>query len=247
MHIGSDVVLEPGDWVLCVDYFGLSGASVAEALSRFPAGRVVIDAAQSLFLTDQRALAVFYSPRKFVGLPDGGLLVTSLRIELPAKIERGSIRRCEHLLMRLDGRAEEGHPEFQKAERSLSEMILRRMSNLTATLLRSIDYNAVAARRRENYTLLAKQLGGFGEYAISLNADAVPLCYPLVGVNADRLRGLLSAHRIYTPRYWPDILETNGLSSWERLLLDQTVFLPCDQRYHLSEMAQLSEFVRKLL
>ena len=158
----------PNDAILCVDYFGVSSRAVDDAISRFGAARVIVDAAQALFRRRNHELAVIYSPRKFVGLPDGGLLATNRSVPTPVPQDEGSLARTAHLLLRLGHEVEEGYEEFRNAEASLMGQLPKRMSRLTSRLLDSIDLARVARRRRMNYAVLSERLANTGEYTFPL-------------------------------------------------------------------------------
>jgi hypothetical protein len=113
------------------------------------------------------------------------------------------------------------------------------MSQLTAALLDAIDFAQVHRRRVANYERLAAELGGHG-YAIEpLPADAVPLCCPVLGVNAPHLRRELAGRRIFTPTYWPDaVVPADDVVGQE--LRERTVYLPCDQRYDGDDMMTIA-------
>ena len=231
----------PNDAILCVDYFGVSSRAVDDAISRFGAERVIVDAAHALFRRRKHELAAIYSPRKFVGLPDGGLLATDGAVPIPGPQDEGSLARTAHLLLRLGHQVEEGYEEFRNAEASLVGQSPKRMSRLTSRLLDSIDFARIARRQRMNYAVLSERLANTGEYTFPLPEDAVPLCFAVVGVDADAVRKKLFEQRIYTPVYWTGLRAREQLNAWEQLLCNRAVFLPCDQRYGHAEMIRLAD------
>ena len=226
-----DVELESSDWLLCVDYFGICGPQIEAALDRYGPRRVVVDASQSLFHRIRAGETAIYSPRKFVAIPDGGLVCTDSSLPAPSEAnENDSVARCAHLHSRAEGRVEEGYLQFQKAEASLENCEPVAMSRLTASLLNSQDAEAIAARRIENYRFLATSLTQRGFVVPQLPNAAVPLCCPVIGVDAERLRRALVKRCIFTPRYWSDtaIPIDDAIAVGLR---DHALFLPCDQRY----------------
>ena len=75
----DEVQPEAGDRVVLVDYFGVCAAAVASGVRRFGHDRVVVDASMALFASPPQGVPTAYSPRKFVGVPDGGFLVHAPR------------------------------------------------------------------------------------------------------------------------------------------------------------------------
>lgn len=231
--LGPDAAVQPddGDRVLLVDWFGLCGATVRRACRRFGAQRVLVDAAMSLWFEPEPGVPTATSPRKFVGVPDGGCLRHPPATAAPAPPrEESSIARCAHLLHRAAGDVAGGRAHFAAAEASISaETAPTTMSALTTRLLAGIDFDAVARARRRNYRRLADGLVALGHAPPDLPDDAVPLCLPLPAPDADALRRRLAAHGIYCAHYWDDATSLRH-DPVGRRLRDATVCLPCDQR-----------------
>ncbi|MFM0628426.1 hypothetical protein [Paraburkholderia xenovorans] len=227
-----------GEWFVYVNYFGLCAQQVDDVLSRFPRERVVIDNAQALFAQPADCLATLYSPRKFLGVPDGGYLVTQQPIAMPEATDEASLLRCGHLLTRLAKDAEAGYADYAAAEESLKHQEPLRMSTLTQRLLASVDYESVRARRAENFAFLHGKLQRYNRFTVRYDEHTVPLCYPLFGAPTG-VREALRAQRIYTPTYWPDVAAAEGAPAFERSLPGSTLCLPCDQRLTRNDLAPM--------
>jgi hypothetical protein len=230
----------PADLLICVDYFGINAIAVDQAIDRFGIGNILVDASQSLFLRHRPGGTTIYSPRKFFGIPDGGLLRTSRKLPpLSAAAETDSLARSRHLVCRWAGLVDVGYAMFQAAEESLSGCEPVAMSRLTDALLRSIDVGAAVERRVRNYQGLAALLRPSGFEIPCLPSGAVPLCCPVRCHDAIRVRRELTAQHIFTPTYWPDavIPDTDHVALGLR---DRTVYLPCDQRYAEPELLRIA-------
>jgi hypothetical protein len=227
-----------GEWLVYVNYFGLCARQVDDVLNRFPRERVVIDNAQAFFAQPSDCLATLYSPRKFLGVPDGGCLVTQQPVEMPDAIDEASLLRCGHLLTRLAKDAEAGYADYARAEESLKQQEPLRMSALTQRLLASIDYDSVRERRVANFAFLHEKLQRYNRFRFSPGEDAVPLCYPFFGAPAG-VHEALRAQRIYTPTYWPDVAAAADAPDFERSLPGSTLCLPCDQRLTRDDLAPM--------
>lgn len=167
--------------VLYVNYFGLCGANIGRLLETVPHDQLIIDNSQALLTPPAKGLATIYSPRKFVGVPDGGLLLSAgLEIRVPECEDTGSVDRMRHLLLRTAYSAQDGYRDYLESEKSLSDTRPLRMSRLTTRLLAGIDMEAVKRQRRENFTALAARLDGYNSHKCALDADSAPLCYPLI-------------------------------------------------------------------
>jgi hypothetical protein len=241
LDVSQEVNIAPTDLLVCVDYFGTNATAVAAAIARFGAKRVLIDASQSLFLAPVAGCTTVYSPRKFLGLPDGGLILTSMQLapRRPAT-ETDSIARSQHLLYRLADLTEMGFAKFKEAEKSLAGCESIAMSQLTRNMFASIDLEAVSKARVSNYQRLAALLRETGFDVPNLPTDAVPLCCPVNCEEATHVRSKLAAFGIFTPTFWPDSKipdeDTVALK-----LRDRTIYLPCDQRYDEPDLTRIAK------
>ena len=237
-----------GRVLVYVNYFGLCGANVERLMQEVPRDKLVIDNAQALLARPTDSLATIYSPRKFIGVPDGGLLMTSrLEVSMPRREDALSIGRMRHLLERMAGGAQEGYVHYVEAEESLRDSTPLLMSRLTKRLLASIDMSAVRERRRANFVALASILDDLNTSKWKLEPDSVPLCYPLVtNFEVDRIRKELAERRIYLPTYWPEFKPERG-DGIEARLQKRCLPVPCDQRYSVEEMSDLAAEMRALL
>lgn len=236
---------DPDDLFLVCNYFGVC-TNLLEWLESLDSGlreRVVLDYSQAWFEPRAECLATLYSPRKFFGVPDGGILATDLALELPSEYDDGSRNRMRHLVERLDGRREAGRSAYTLAEQSLADTAPRRMSRLTSAVLDSIHARNAAQRRRRNFARLNAELGALNQ--LKLEAGVGPMCYPYLppsDVHIDRCS--LAAHGIFVPRYWDGISGRLRNGSLEEALVERMLALPCDHRYGEQDMAVVAMLVR---
>ncbi len=237
----SQVDIEDSDWFFYVNYFGVCSVQENEILQRLDASQLILDHSQAFFSPPRNCLATIYSPRKFFGVPDGGLLFTSLAISEPEEIDIGSVKRCAHLLDRLNGSVEAGYSGFRRAEEALSDFHPKRMSQLTTQLLSHIDYDTCKERRNANFLFLHEHLQHLNRLAFS-HIDG-PMCYPLVIVDPTARERLL-ANYIFVPKYWKEVESRVASESFERTLLDNCLPIPCDQRYQPEDMLRIVDIVK---
>ncbi|HDR9801806.1 TPA: hypothetical protein QDC55_005996 [Burkholderia cenocepacia] len=232
------ITLGDDEWLLYVNYFGVCERHVDDTLSRHPRERVVIDNAHAFFSEPRDCLATIYSPRKFVGVPDGGYLVSRVHVPVPEVSDDHSLARCRHLLARLATGAEAGYADFASAEASLQQQEPQRMSTLTQRLLAGIDYDTVRAKRIANFNYLNENLGSRNRLPLVSVPDCAPLCYPFVGAPRG-LRDQWRRQRIYSATYWPDLPPDPDMPDFERNLPHDTLFVPCDQRLSPEQLKPL--------
>ena len=245
--------LRENDLVVMVDYFGFPCDASILAEAKDTGAWVVRDASQSLLSKAERDTAdfVLYSPRKFIGVPDGGILrfhdpnfLQDLVLEDPPwewwlKSYSAALERRD---FDVGGREGSWFSLFQEANKQ-SPIGAFAMSDLSRRLLAGCDFERIASIRAENYLTLANELA---ELAIwpSLPCGVVPLGFPVRVSNRDSLLRELYRRQIYPPVHWPitglvpeRFRESHRLSS-------EIMTIPCDQRYTVDEMRRVADAVK---
>jgi hypothetical protein len=246
-----------GDLVIFIDYFGFPYDRNLGALIKERGAWVLEDAAQALLSTHVGTLSdyVLFSPRKWIGIPDGGILrvpegsfLSEISLEAsPAlwwlKAFQASILRRE-FDVGLPNR--EWFKLFTETERS-GPIGPYAMSQLSQIILsHSVDYSATVKRRIDNYQTL---LAGLEEYAIfpKIEPDVVPLGFPVRVENRDAVLQSLFDREIYPPVHWPidGVVPPEYEDSYR--LASQIMTLPCDQRYGREDMERMADvFLRSV-
>jgi hypothetical protein len=239
--VPSEVALDDDEWLLCVDYLGLSGHAVDTALRRFPQSRVIVDASQAFYRQRVGAETLLFSPRKFFPVPDGGWTDPAAIVTVPTESDdEASTVRAGYLHARAAGRLEAGYAAYHAAEASLAAAAPVALSGLTRALLAEQDLTAAREARRGNYATLRQHLEGLGFQVPALPEAAVPLFVPASVPDAAPIRATLAAVGIFSPTFWPDALppadDTIG-----RALRNDTLYLPCDQRYGYADMKRVAD------
>lgn len=236
--------------LLYVNYFGLCQKNISRLLVEIPGDRLIIDNSQALFAEHEDVLATIYSPRKFAGVPDGGLLRVSptLNVALPMEEDKASIERMRSLLVRMAYSAREGYADFQKIAISLKDTTPLAMSRLTQRLMKSIPWDQMAERRRENFMVMAQKLDALNDMHWKLGEHDVPMCYPLTlrGRQIEKIKAKLVARNIFVPVYWKDALPRIAPDSIEVVLTNETLFLPIDQRLNRVQTEGLGNLILEL-
>ena len=198
---------------------------------------------------------LLYSPRKFVGLPDGGILSYDDRIDLgPAALEKPPVewwmRAFEATLLRREwdkyGQDHRWFPLIQEAEATVP-LGYYAMSELAQVLFfHSFDYRAIAKRRIENYALLLARLRKVAVFA-ELPSGVVPQGFPIRVGARDSVRQALCDSQIYPPIHWRLGDAVPKEFSGSHRLSSEILTLPCDQRYDMADMERVAEATGKAL
>ena len=232
--------LKCDELILIVDYFGLCSEAVQRSRGRFAHGQTIVDCCQSYFSEPTEVLATIYSPRKFFGLPDGGLLYSNNpRIKPPEQRDESSESRMGHLISRLTNSPEAAYQQYLDAEQAISKLPVEGMSRLTERLLQSVDYQRAKTTRARNAQYLHERLAQYNQLNLNIDETVAPLCYPfLPSVKTTSKAGLIK-ERVFVPTYWPEVLGRVDEGSFEWDLVTNGLFLPCDQRYNEEDMDRL--------
>ncbi len=252
-EVDCDLRIPSGEWtrqvqaddiVVLIDYFGFPlDANVAHLVKERGAW-VLEDACQALLSehVGQHSDFVLFSPRKFIGVPDGGIVVSRCDVKfdniglMPAptvwwmKMLEAAINRRE---FDQHGGERRWYQLFQETERT-SPCGYFTMSALSKALLHNcFNYNEIKKQRRENYLELFESFESYSLRSIP-NSDEVPLGFAIVCrdlEHRDDVRQQLFSKQIYPPLHWPihDHVPCAFASSHE--LCDRIMTIPCDQRY----------------
>lgn len=235
--------LKDGEAILAINYFGICDEVIAELAERY-SDWVIIDASQAFYYEPPMSVPAFYSPRKFFGVPDGGIVRNAALKDCALK-QDNSWHRCSHLLKRIDLSAEAGYADYGQNEKDLSGLPLMTMSKLTSTFLTNVDYEACAQARRENYQYLHEKVGQLNELHLQHCEQSVPMVYPLLIRNGHLLREFLRNQRVYCAQYWPKLPLSVAEDSFEYDLSKNLVALPIDQRYNRNDMDKILSFIQE--
>jgi len=238
--IKSELSLGEHSLLLYVNYFGVCTEQALCVISQYGANKVVIDNSQAMFCDPLETLATIYSPRKFFGLPDGGLLYSDdPRIKQPENRDNTSETRMGHLISRLTNSPEKAYQKYLEAEQAIADLPVLGISKLTERLLHSVDYEAAKIVRARNARHLHDHLVKYNQLDLNFDDTIAPLCYPfLPNVNAAKWIELIK-NRVFVPSYWPEVLTRVEEGSFEWDLVTNGLFLPCDQRYTEHDMDRL--------
>lgn len=231
-----------GEYVLYTNYFGVKEQFV-DILSERYNGHLIVDNALALYSPVRNGVPSFYSPRKFSGLPDGG--IACVEESVPLLLERDtSYESAGFLLQAVDCGLKVAANAAEINEQRLSDAPLRSMSRLTETLMGMIDYRLVAERRCANFSILHQELAPLNKLRINPASVAVPFCYPF-RTNLTGLRDELLEHNVHLPVFWHHLLDNPALNECRAVC--EILPLPIDQRLEEKDMSHLLELIHRYM
>ena len=235
-HIVDDIRLSGNQALMYTNYWGMQSEYCAQLANKY-GEQLILDYTQAFFAKPINGIDTFYSCRKFFGVSDGGYLYTDTQANFDIKQDI-SYSRIDSLVKRIDLSPEDGYDDFRKCSEEFQSLPIRYMSKLTKRMMNGIDYNAVSQKRRENYEILRRALGG-----VELSTRDVPMVVPYMANNGPALRKKLIENKIFVAKYWPNVDEWAGENALETWLANNILPLPIDQRYGEEDMKRIIKLI----
>ena len=229
------------DYILYTDYFGVCTKNTQKLAEKYK--NLIADNAMA-FYTPNYGIGSVYSPRKFFGVPDGGIVISDHKYD--KKFEKDtSYGRFSHLIKRVDCGSDFAYQDFNKNDDSLINEPIKEMSNLTYKMLGNVNYEKSRQKRLNNFNHLAKILDKINLFKVETDKDGVPMYYPLLLNNSEKLRAELLKNKIFCPKPWRGLFDLfNGENCEnERFLHENLIPLIIDQRYGKEEMDKIIEII----
>lgn len=249
-----DAEARAGDLVLVAAYFGLPLApGVRDFAERRTDLRVVEDRAQALGPgLDPEGDWTLYSPRKLLGVADGGLLVApagDASLPQPTSSADSDALWRAPLLRHADPLGLDNAVWYaaNRAKEAAMAVTSQAMTDASLSILSRTSLASLAGPKLANWRVLDQRLRPWS--ALPSDPQAPPLGYVLrlePGARDTVLRGLHAA-RIFAAVHWPAIAAPARDFPREAQWTLELVTLPCDHRYGEADMDRIASRVTELL
>lgn len=247
LEIAEDIKLGTHDYLIYTNYFGIMDSYVHLLASQY-GFKLIIDNAQAFYVDSIEECHQLYSPRKFVGVGDGGIAVSSHLLSTEHLPLAKSEFHSTHLLMRAEGDIATGYTFFKESEEILGDSSLQLMSLITRRNLHSLDYEKIKQIRMSNFRYLHQNLNssnGLQQLLDFYNLESVacPMVYPYYTEDIT-LRGRLIEQNVFVAQYWPNVLKECEKDTVEYSLCKYIIPLPIDQRYNEEDMNRIVKLIK---
>lgn len=238
--------LEPNDAVVAVSYFGFPVEDTIVAFSKRCCVENITwihDCAQAFSGADsdhEWANFRVFSPRKLVGVPDGGIAIpigkqqwnhppepcVGIQMQDQKQFFAAQLA-CRTIRAQFPTKNDIWQKMYTNAEEMLMDPHRESwngLSQLTQSRLETMDFDRIKVRRCRNFQVLERllRLSSPSVYQVfDDDKQIAPFVFPLFIDRQDAFCTLMAKRGIFCPRLWG----ANGV-----------VGLPCDQRYSISDM-----------
>ena len=230
-----------GDAVLAIDYFGRSPDAALVRLARSRPDVLWIEDRAQAMAPDGAPFGdvLLYSPRKLVGVAEGGLLVADCALPAP----NGPPNRHAAQAQMARAADPDGYdpaawfPHFG-AQEAAFRIDAAPMHPATRHALRRSAAPALAARRRANAAVLGAHLGDLALWP-GLAIGFAPMAFPVRVRDGAAVAASLARVGLFCARHWPSLPSDPDRFPVAHGLAGQLVSLPCDHRYDAADMLRL--------
>ena len=243
--------LKQNDMVIVVDYFG---TEVGEVFKEYAQQKTSInwvqDSSHNLRPSRDWADFTLFSPRKLVGVADGGILVQNTTRKKVIDFSNWNVD-STHTQQAIAPFLRLITPDYSKlydlyrAEESKLDYKLRTMPEYTKWQLNRISISDKILKRRENFKTLREEFGELLPSELIFKAETVPFGFPIYVQNRDEIQRKLSEKFIFAAIHWNN--HANSRSHRQAGHEKMTLTIPCDHRYSTEDMEYIKSNLKRFL
>ena len=235
--------------IVIVNYFGIFSNNYLKKISALYRN-VIIDNAQAFYSYPLENCYNCYSPRKFLGVPDGGYVIgTNAKIGLDSLEQDYSSDTAIFLLQRIEyGCRGIAYNNKKLNDARLDNAGVKKMSILTHKMLSSFSYHDYISIRKDNFNYARKLFDPINELAISRFWDdsCVPYVYPLL-IKKDGIIEAFHDNNIFQGHWWEYLVALTPKDTIENDLSKYIIPITIDQCYDYNDIKRQYDLVNQLL
>lgn len=242
-----------GDAVQAIDYFGRNPDAEFIAFCKSRADIHWIEDRSQALLPSKTAWGdyVLYSPRKLLGVPDGGIIV-GITKKLPDMQYSEGATEADFIrpsLLRYEDKTEAHNAVWYRANVALEASLAvsqTPMSRISHYILNHVDVQSIITKRKANYAALMQAL-----VSVALlpddGADFVPFGFPIRVKDRQKIAATLHQNNIFAAHHWPELPSSQSDFPNEHFLSQQLITLPCDHRYDEVDMQRIAAILKTVM
>ncbi len=196
------------------------------------------------------------SIRKWIPIPDGGLLWGSVSAETEASDtfavlrKDAMVKKSQYLQSGDEGLKDTFRHMLAQASECLDESATPYgMTGESEQLLKTLDFRRIYARRQENAKALRKAVTPEEGYLklITETPEKSTLYFPILVKDQGKVQSELAKLGIYCPVIWPVPEQALGVCEVAEYTAEHMLGVPCDQRYTPEDMAYIGQQIMRIV
>ncbi|MBP3819509.1 MAG: hypothetical protein J6H31_14540 [Butyrivibrio sp.] len=235
--------------IVIVNYFGIFSNECLKKIST-QYRNVIIDNAQAFYSPPVENCYNCYSPRKFLGVPDGGYIIgPNAKKGIDYYEQDFSSDTAIFLLQRIEyGCSGIAYHNKKLNDDRIDKAGQKQMSVLTQTILSSLPYHDYISIRRNNFKYAQELFNPINELMISkfLDDSCVPYVYPLL-LKKDGIIEAFHDNNIFQGHWWEYLVELTSKDTIENDLSRYIIPITIDQRYDYNDIKKQYDIVARFL
>ena len=259
--------LEKNDLLFASNYFNLSHDNIViEFLKKLKNNNIVVidDLTHSFLNNNVFSFKIsdysIISLRKWLGISDGGIAISNDALFdkklIITKPFNDFVRlRLRYALLKnfylheIINKEDSFRKMHDKAEEIANLTIrLHEMSNISKTILNTVNFSKIIYKRRMNFKYLLSSFEDLDKIKIlsnNLEEGICPIGFPIITTKRDILRDYLASNNIYCPIHWLLPKEIPKKFDYSYFLSQNIITIPCDQRYSIEDMEIIIRSVKR--
>ena len=237
-----------GDLLIWINYWGVMSNKTINSIVLYQKKYevdVLFDNSMAYFCEAIHDCYNVYSCRKFIGVPDGAYIKGRVLYGDDLKTY-DTAKNYLFLLEASEKGSDKVYDDYLNNERRFDNNIIPyAMPELTRRIISLLDIEYIKQRRKANFQVLNDALGRYNQLLIDYETET-PFVYPFLS-DIKFLRKKLIDNHVYVSQHWKSVLESDKSNCFEKLLAENVIPLPIDQRYDKDDMLRLAEMVLEFL
>jgi len=248
--------------LLYMNYFGNEAMPLKELnklKENFSNLIFINDITQTFFVKEKTDFIPHYviaSLRKWIAIPDGGLLWNNIPLRYSSFLNDNRFfnKRLSAQNMRYEF-LENGDlslkPEFRHIFSTVSDIIdesseIARMSEYSYQLAKKENLDEISRKRTKNAQVLIKELGGEVSF-IQKDANKCNLYVGVLIEDRNRVQAELAKEGIFSTIIWPLSDEQKKTDDFAKYVEEHMLAIYCDQRYNEDDMKYVASEIKRII
>ncbi len=239
--------VEADELILCTDYYGCTNRWILEECVNRYGERMIMDNCQSFCGEPSNCKYNVYSPRKFIGVSCGGLLLYNSKIDEKKIEDWQEDNSSESFLDIADKEGSnaayqsycENEEEYRKKCKKAPQSVVK--------VLKHTDYEYIKNRRTAMFNRLLEEFGESEKLSVDYKSRGCnAYVFPMWVEDIDCKKHLVEK-KVYCSTWWRRVLISKETTQFEKDLVQHLVPIPIDHRYKDEDIEDLVRIIKSTI